>query len=55
MVSPSRDQRNKWIKEDLFILENTSKKLIGYDCVNGKLLMVFDNFDLIEHEIKSLK
>lgn len=53
ILSPSKDQRNKWTKEDLLVLDNIGQRMIDCDSVEDRLIMLFDNFTIRECSISS--
>jgi hypothetical protein len=52
MISPSKDARNKWIKDNLILLDNYGANLVDFDCVGDRLIILFDNFTIRECSIK---
>ena len=37
-------ERDKWVYEELAMIDNFGFRLIGMDCTQGKIIMVFENF-----------
>lgn len=45
---------NKWLYEELTFLESYGQKLIGCNCYNGKLILVFNDFTIREVSLQTM-
>mmetsp|Transcript_39859 Transcript_39859/g.29415 ORF Transcript_39859/g.29415 Transcript_39859/m.29415 type:complete len:113 (-) Transcript_39859:868-1206(-) len=44
--SPSKDSRNKWVQSHLLDLSTSGQSLVDFDCVDDRLLLLFDDLTL---------
>ena len=46
LPSPSRDIKNKWVKDDLLLTDFKGHKLIDYDFLDKHFIAIFENFEM---------
>ena len=53
VLSPSRDLKNKWEKDDLLLADFKGHKLIDYDYLDKKFVCIFQNFVIQLFDLES--
>jgi hypothetical protein len=40
----TQGERDKWVFEELAMIDNLGFRLIGFDCTEGRIILLFENF-----------
>ena len=51
----TQGERDKWVFEELAMIDNLGFRLIGFDCTEGRIILLFENFQIREISIDTFE
>ena len=51
----TQGERDKWVFEELAMIDNLGFRLIGFNCTEGRIILLFENFQIREISIDTFE